>query len=274
MTELEATALLLVLGSRGLCVRAEVDGEGSVHHVEQPRLSRTSPRLGTGMIAAAALGVAACSPAGAPPSQVPSVPAPPPATVFVDDPDPAPVRPVSPIAADDAANEPADGDKDNDGIPDAVDACPREPGSPSAEPGKNGCPTYIALGGATVRILEGIQFRRGGRALDTRGEALVKEIAKLLKDNPGLKIAVEGHASADEASAAKLSKARAEAVVSALRKLDVDPSRLVVESYGAERPIPDDGTKGGPERNRRVDFKVIEECPPPSGVTPSSSPVP
>jgi len=77
--------------------------------------------------------------------------------------------------------------------------------------------------------------------------------------NPELvKIAVQGHTSSEEQSAKKLSKSRAEAVVSALTKLKVEPARLVVESYGLERPIADNATQAGRAKNRRVEFRVLE----------------
>lgn len=250
-TELEATALLLLLGSSGLCVRFSVDDDGAVQYGRAPRRPPSAPRA-TGMMAAAAIGVAACSasPSSAPIALAP--PAPPPAVAE------APARP-SPAA------EPAPiVDSDNDGIPDAEDACPDEPGPRSDDPRKSGCPTIVGISQGEIVILEHVHFARGGRALDARGRAIVEAVAQVLQEHPDIKkVVVSGHASKDEHLAVRVGKARAEAVVDALRKRGIDPARLVVESYGDARPIADNATTAGRETNRRVQFALPEPTSPP-----------
>jgi outer membrane protein OmpA-like peptidoglycan-associated protein len=56
----------------------------------------------------------------------------------------------------------------------------------------------------------------------------------------------------------ELSMSRAEAVRDYLVARGVDPSRLEVQGYGADRPIDDNGTIEGRARNRRVEITPID----------------
>jgi hypothetical protein len=46
---------------------------------------------------------------------------------------------------------------DKDGIPNAVDACPDEPGKPDPDPKKNGCPKAF-IQGDQIKILDQVKF--------------------------------------------------------------------------------------------------------------------
>jgi outer membrane protein OmpA-like peptidoglycan-associated protein len=262
-TEVEATALLLVFGSRGLCVRFERDAEGGVRFAPEPRRAPPPARAGAGLVVAAALGVAACGPAAQAPPAAASAP-PPPAPLVVEVAAPAP--PASAVAA----VEPVD--TDGDGVPDDHDACPTEPGRGSAAGAQNGCPArVVVVAQGAVIVIERIRFGRGGRAVDARSRAIIEEVARVLQQNPDiLKVAVKGHASRDEPGAAKLGEARAKAVVAALAALDVDPARLVPQSFGMDQPIASNATKDGHEQNRRVEFEILESksCPGPGAAAP------
>jgi outer membrane protein OmpA-like peptidoglycan-associated protein len=111
----------------------------------------------------------------------------------------------------------------------------------------------------TIRLREEVHFAKGARNLDATARAVVKEVAELLRLNPQVKkLTVEGNASNDEPRAAELAKARADAVVAELVRLKVDPERLVPYSYGDTKPVADNTTPEGRERNRRVVFVVAE----------------
>jgi outer membrane protein OmpA-like peptidoglycan-associated protein len=47
-----------------------------------------------------------------------------------------------------------------------------------------------------------------------------------------------------------------------LVKKGVEPARLVIKSWGSERPIADNATAEGRAANRRVEFTVLEKKDP------------
>ncbi|MGZ6143822.1 MAG: OmpA family protein, partial [Myxococcales bacterium] len=55
-----------------------------------------------------------------------------------------------------------------------------------------------------------------------------------------------------------LSQARAEAVVGALIKRGVAPGRLQARGFGPSRPLAPNATRAGREKNRRVEFRVLQ----------------
>jgi OOP family OmpA-OmpF porin len=76
------------------------------------------------------------------------------------------------------------------------------------------------------------------------------------------KLSIEGHASAegDAKRNKKLSDDRAKAVVDHLvKKEGVDAARMVGKGWGIEKPIAPNDTEENREKNRRVEFLVIEQ---------------
>jgi flagellar motor protein MotB len=190
--------------------------------------------------------VAACG-AGAPP--------PPPAVAST-----APVASQTVTQAGPLPTEVRDADKD--GIPDAADACPAEPGQASSDPHKNGCPQFVTVESmGDLIVLEQIHFQRGARVLLAESFPMIDETIAALKNTPAIRqIAVEGHASADEPAAQELSEARAKAVVARMVAAGIDPKRLVARGYAASRPIDENKTSEGRARNRRVEFRILDEA--------------
>ena len=79
---------------------------------------------------------------------------------------------------------------------------------------------------------------------------------KLLKNNPGLNLTVEGHT--DNIGAPdynrRLSDARARSVAAALRARAILDSRLKAVGYGQDKPIADNNAEEGRAKNRRVEL--------------------
>jgi outer membrane protein OmpA-like peptidoglycan-associated protein len=150
-------------------------------------------------------------------------------------------------------------DSDGDGILDALDACPREPGPPNDDPKRNGCPYMGIIVTHQIQILEHIAFRLGQSRVLPESSKIVEAIARVLLENPELtKIEVAGHASQGEPKADKLAVARAEAIAALLVARGVDAKRLVAKGYAADLPVASNDTEEGRQQNRRVEFKVIE----------------
>lgn len=93
--------------------------------------------------------------------------------------------------------------------------------------------------------------------IQPRSYALLDDVAKVLQGHPELKkVVVEGHTDSRGSKAlnTKLSQARAAAVRDYLVGKGVDPARIDAKGYGPTRPIADNKTAAGREKNRRVDF--------------------
>jgi outer membrane protein OmpA-like peptidoglycan-associated protein len=117
----------------------------------------------------------------------------------------------------------------------------------------------IVQGGAyPIRIA--IHFEGGRLAKDSK--PLLTEVARVLQGNPQiLRVAVQGHASADERDPQRKGLQRAQAVVDELVALGVARERLVAESYGAEHPLVPQADRRSRERNRRVEFFIQSQAP-------------
>jgi outer membrane protein OmpA-like peptidoglycan-associated protein len=175
--------------------------------------------------------------------------------------DKCPDKPEDKDGIDDGDGCPED-DADTDGIPDTQDACPKVPGKPSADPKKNGCPTLISAEGGVVRVLQQVHFQFGTATILPDSYPVLQEIADLLKANKGIKrMSIEGHT--DNRGSAELNKTlsqqRANAVMTWLTQHGIEANRLEAHGYGLERPIETNDTDEGRQKNRRVEFKILEE---------------
>ena len=100
------------------------------------------------------------------------------------------------------------------------------------------------------------QFEQGKADLNDDAKLALHDLAKVMKQNPELKLNIEGHTSSegDDATNMKLSEARAQAAVDFLvNKEGIDASRLQAKGFGSTRPVSDK-----PEENRRTEFAIID----------------
>ena len=155
-------------------------------------------------------------------------------------------------------------DPDKDGIGDATDACPKEPGDKNADAAKNGCPNFIRRisGSNEIQILKKVEFATGKSTILQSSYPILDEVVRLLKVNPDIKLlAIEGHTDNRGSNALneKLSADRAKAVLDYLvNKGGIDAPRLTSAGFGPQRPIADNATDDGRQRNRRVEFIIKE----------------
>ncbi len=102
-----------------------------------------------------------------------------------------------------------------------------------------------------------IQFESGSDALLQKSYKTIREIAKVLENNPDVKIKIIGHTDADgpESSNLELSKKRAKAVKnSMINQYGISGSRIITDGKGESNPIASNNTSQGKAQNRRVEF--------------------
>ena len=151
-------------------------------------------------------------------------------------------------------------DRDGDGIPDAVDACPDKPGDRDPDPAKNGCPKVI-LEEKEIKILERIEFDTGRATIRPESEPVLQAVARVLAEHLDIrKVRVEGHTDSrgDDGYNLRLSRARATAVVAWLVAHEIAPDRLDPVGYGESRAIDSNANEEGRQRNRRVQFIILD----------------
>jgi len=103
-----------------------------------------------------------------------------------------------------------------------------------------------------------IHFAYNRATISPKSYSLLNKLIKAIKSCPDEVIVIEGHTDSDgnEAYNQRLSEKRANAVKRYLIKHGVSASRLEAVGYGEKRPIADNNTKEGKEKNRRIEFKI------------------
>jgi len=154
-------------------------------------------------------------------------------------------------------------DADNDGVADYRDNCPDTPAGESVD--ASGCPLPKATQSATVTdagtwLYEDIKFDTGSNTIKPASYSVLGEIATVLKQNPNLKVEVQGHT--DSAGSLsynnRLSAKRADAVREYLINQGVNADQLTAAGYGPTLPLVSNDSAEGRARNRRVELKPLQ----------------
>jgi OmpA-OmpF porin, OOP family len=150
-----------------------------------------------------------------------------------------------------------DPDNDKDGILDKDDKCPNDPGDPP-----DGCKHYklVVVTEKKIELKQTVYFDFNKATIKPVSFALLDDVAQAMKDNPKIKVEVQGHTDSvgNDDYNLKLSQSRAESVKAYLVKKGVDEGRMVPKGYGENVPIADNRTKEGRDQNRRVEFVITE----------------
>jgi OmpA-OmpF porin, OOP family len=154
-------------------------------------------------------------------------------------------------------------DADKDGIIDAEDACPEIKGVKDPDPKKNGCPPKkrIVVETSQIKLLEPIQFEYNKAAILSVSFPILDEIVDLMKERAAVRLGIYGHTDnrGGDAYNKQLSDRRAKSVVQYIVNKGIDPSRMEAEGFGMERPIDSNETDEGRAKNRRVEFKILNQ---------------
>jgi outer membrane protein OmpA-like peptidoglycan-associated protein len=152
-----------------------------------------------------------------------------------------------------------DPDNDGDGILDVDDKCPNNAETFNNYEDDDGCPDD-----STPDIPKFIniifQFATD-RIVGADHVPVLDYIAQVMNDNPAMRLKITGHTDniGSEASNMTLSEKRAKAVLDEFVQLGIDESRFDLDWKGEIEPIDTNDTEEGRQRNRRIEFTVLEE---------------
>jgi outer membrane protein OmpA-like peptidoglycan-associated protein len=122
----------------------------------------------------------------------------------------------------------------------------------------DGSPMEQALAAKKPVDVYGIYFDFNSATIKPESEAVLRQIADIMRRNPDWRLSVSGHTDnigGDPANLA-LSQRRAAAVKDALvSRYQITPDRLATSGYGASSPVESNATLEGRARNRRVELR-------------------
>ena len=178
----------------------------------------------------------------------------------------------------DAGSKPAEAakpmDSDGDGVLDPQDKCPGTPLGVKVD--ANGCPLDSDKDGVTddkdkcpntplgakvnelgCWVLENLHFKSNKDQIEPVSFPLLDNVVKVLKDNPNVRIEVQGHTDSTGSAALndKLSKNRAKSVMNYLTRHGIAANRLTAVGFGPSKPIAPNDNPMGRAKNRRVELK-------------------
>lgn len=108
-------------------------------------------------------------------------------------------------------------------------------------------------------VAYGIHFNTDSSELQPESSPTLAAVTAFLRDQPRVRLRIEGHTDANGSSQhnLELSRARAEAVRHQLVENGVNTSRLETKWFGSSKPLGDNTTLVGRGKNRRVVFEVL-----------------
>lgn len=110
-------------------------------------------------------------------------------------------------------------------------------------------------------VTHGILFDIGSYKIKGESYKTLKEIGKLLEDDPELRLSIEGHTDSDGSDERNLtlSQNRANSVRDYLIvTYDIEPDRLEAKGWGESKPIETNDTPEGRQNNRRVELVKLD----------------
>ena len=156
-------------------------------------------------------------------------------------------------------------DRDKDTVVDPEDACPDQPGAPNSDPKKNGCPGLVRIENGQIAIMQPVFFATNKDVILKKSFPVLDTVTEALKASPFIKkVEVGGHT--DDRGKAdynrELSGRRAASVMKYLTDHGIAADKLTAKGYGPDKPIADNKDAKGRERNRRVEFVILDPVQP------------
>lgn len=111
--------------------------------------------------------------------------------------------------------------------------------------------------GVLLRFKDGALFARGSSKLQPATKATIERLSAALKSSEGAAVRIEVHTDGVKAQDGwSVTDQQGAALVRALQKQGVDPSRLSYTSFGQYRPLASNDTEEGRVENRRIELFV------------------
>lgn len=116
--------------------------------------------------------------------------------------------------------------------------------------------------GAAI-TLNNIFFEVNESSLQPSSLLELEKVYQLLKENPSLKISIEGHTdnTGDPKNNLRLSEQRAQSVVQYLISKGIDAKRIKATGKGDTNPVASNDSEAGKSRNRRTELHITEYTP-------------
>lgn len=150
------------------------------------------------------------------------------------------------------------GDTDGDGVNDNADECPKTPGPIT----NKGCPVIEKKDQEVVDMaVKNLEFETSKDIIEERSKPSLNSLADKLKQKSEWNLLLSGHTDnvGDDDANMILSKNRSEAVKNYLISKGISESRIKVKYFGETKPIADNNTQEGRQKNRRVEFVIVFE---------------
>ena len=150
------------------------------------------------------------------------------------------------------------GDTDGDGVNDNADECPKTPGPIT----NKGCPVIEKKDQEVVDMaVKNLEFETGKDIIEERSKPSLNTLADKLKQKSEWNLLLSGHTDnvGDDDANMILSKNRSEAVKKYFISSGISESRIKVNYFGETKPIADNNTSEGRQKNRRVEFMIVFE---------------
>lgn len=110
-------------------------------------------------------------------------------------------------------------------------------------------------------VIDNIFYNTNSAELKPESRIILESFANYLKQNPALKVEIQGHT--DNVGNPKdndaLSNNRAYSVKALLEELGVNGKRISAKGFGQHQPIADNSTEAGRAKNRRTEFMIVEK---------------
>lgn len=113
--------------------------------------------------------------------------------------------------------------------------------------------------GATMTLQEEVLFATDSAALRPGATTKLRALSDYLRDNPGVRVAIDGHTDSrgTDAHNDALSLRRADAVRAAFDQMGVTRARFSVKGFGERQPVASNATAAGMRQNRRVEITLL-----------------
>jgi outer membrane protein OmpA-like peptidoglycan-associated protein len=115
-----------------------------------------------------------------------------------------------------------------------------------------------------IVTLKKVHFVSGAATLHPDASQLLSQVAQVLKEHPEIRrISIDGHTDSRGRPRRnqELSTARAQEVRQWLIDHGVAPQRMEARGFGASRPLGPEFSEEARERNRRVEFRIVDPAP-------------